>query len=386
MVKTELPSVYKELGVKRIVNAMGGATMLGGSILQPEIQQAMEEANHTFVSMEDLLEKSGKAISDMLGAEAALVTSGCFAALALSAAGVMTGTNREYIHRLPDTTGMKNQFLIQKAMRYHYDRCVTVAGGILLEVGDEQGTTHDQLADAIGPDTAGILYAAHLEPTKGVLTLKETLDIAHNRGVPVLVDAAYQAYPLERLTNLAQSGADSVCVSSKYIGGPNSAGFMCGEKGLVEAATLNGFIAYETPDNRGFEGFGRGFKLDRQEVIATIVALREWFNLDHEERLRIQEQRFEVIAESISGTPHIQVEQGFFKGLPWMSLKITLDEDALGKTAAEVEKSMREGDPSIWIQIGSLDGYDKTILVATQTLHEGEEQVVARRLREVLEG
>ena len=386
MAKVEFPGVYKELGVKRIINAMGGATMLGGSVLQPKIQEAMEEANHTFVSMEDLLEKSGKVIADMLGAEAALVTSGCFAALALSAAGVMAGTNREYIHRLPDATGMKNQFLMQKALRYHYDRCVTVAGGVIQEVGDEHGTTHDQLAEAIGPDTAGVLYPAHLEGKKGTLTLKETLDISHDRGIPVLVDAAYQAYPVERLTNLVKSGADSVCVSSKYIGGPNSAGFMCGKKGLVEAATLNGFIAYETPDNRGLEGFGRGYKLDRQEVIATIVALREWFNLDHEERLRIQEQRFQVIAEAISEIPHIQVEQGFFKGLPWMSLKITLDEEALGRTAAEVEKSMRGGDPSIWLQIGTLDGYEKTIMLATHTLHEGEDHIVARRLREVLKG
>jgi len=160
---TKTPEVYKELGVKRIINAVGSATLLGGSTLPGKVQAVMEEANECFVDMEELLEKSGKAVAELLGAEAALVTSGCFAALVLGAAAIMTGKDEEKIARLPDTTGMRNEFLIQKAMRYHYDRCVSVAGGKLVEVGDEHGATAEQLAAAIGPATAGILYLAHAE-------------------------------------------------------------------------------------------------------------------------------------------------------------------------------------------------------------------------------
>ncbi|MFQ5872592.1 MAG: aminotransferase class V-fold PLP-dependent enzyme [Dehalococcoidia bacterium] len=370
------PDILGELGVKRVINALGSATVLGGSVLQPRIQEAMEEANRTFVSMEELLEKAGRSIADLLGVEAAFVTSGCFAALALSAAAIMTGSDQETRARLPDTTGLSNQFLIQSRMRYHYDRCVTVPGGRLREVGNERGTTADQLAAAIGPSTAGILYPAHLEGTEGTLPLADVVAIARDRNIPVLVDAAYQVYPLERMKGVVQSGADSVCFSAKYMGGPNSAGFLCGKKPLVEAAALNAFIAYEMEDNNCF---GRGFKVDRQEVVATVVVLREWFKLDHRERLRVQEMRFQVIVEALGGLPHVQTEQVWEKTLPWMTLNITLDENALGKTAAGVEQALRSGDPAIWLRA---DG--NTLHMASHTLNPGEEHIVAERLREAL--
>ena len=155
---TKTPEVYKELGVKRVINTVANLTLLGGSILSGKVQAAMEEANECFVDMEELLDKSGKAVGELLGAEAALVTSGCFAALVLGAAAIMTGKDKEKIARLPDTTGMKNEFLIQKGMRYHYDRCVSVSGGKLVEVGEEHGTMAEQLEAAIEPSTGGGRY------------------------------------------------------------------------------------------------------------------------------------------------------------------------------------------------------------------------------------
>ena len=277
--------IYRELGVTRVINAQGTATVLGGSILSPKILAAAEQANQTFVSMQELLEKAGQAVAFRLGVEGAYLTSGCFAALTLSCAGIMTGADRARIGQLPDTTGMKNEFLIQKQMRYQYDRCVTVAGGRLVEVGDYEETTATQFAEAIGPKTAGILYPAHLEGTEGTLPLREVVSIARDNGIAILVDAAFQVYPLERMTGIAGT-ADLVCFSAKYMGGPNSVGFVCGRKPWVETAALHGFIAYEE-DSRSL---GRGYKLDRQEVVAAVVAIQEWFVMDHRERFRAQER------------------------------------------------------------------------------------------------
>ncbi|MGH2373738.1 MAG: aminotransferase class V-fold PLP-dependent enzyme, partial [bacterium] len=133
--------VYDDLGVKLIINAMGIMTMLGGSTIGPRVRAAMEEANESFVDMAELLDKSGRTIAGLLSSEAALVTSGAFAALVLGAAGIMTGKDPERIARLPDVTGMKHEFLIQAPVRYHYDRAPSVAGGRLVDVGDQRGTT-----------------------------------------------------------------------------------------------------------------------------------------------------------------------------------------------------------------------------------------------------
>ncbi len=372
---TNTQGVYEELGVKRIINAAGNLTMLGGSILAPQVRAAMEAANESFVEMEELLDKSGKAIADLLGVEAALVTSGCFAALVQGAAGIMTGKDPEKIARLPDTTGMKDEFLIQKRMRYHYDRCASVPGSRLIEVGDEQGTTAGQLEAAIGTSTAGILYLARAEGAEGTLTLSEVVSIARDRGVAVLVDAAAEIYPPERMMKLARS-ADLVGFGGKYFGSLNSAGLLCGRRDLVEAAALNGFIAYEVEDSHCL---GRGYKVDRQEVIATFVALREWLTMDHEERFRIQEERLQVISDGLADLPHVKTERVGEGRSAWMGLRVILDEAALGKTATSVEQALRAGDPCIWMRAHG-DG----LFVAVSPLRNGEERVIVERLQELL--
>ena len=373
---TETRDVLQELGVRRIINASGNATVLGGSIMGPTARAAMEDANEYFVEMEELLEKSGIAVANLLGAEAALVTSGCFAAMVLGAAGIMTGKESENIARLPDTSGMKDEFLLQKSMHYPYERCVTVPGGKLVDVGDERGTTAEQLEEAIGPRTAGILYLARAEDDEGVLSIPEVVSIASRRGVAVLVDAAAEIYPLERMTWLAGSGAELVCFGAKYFGSANSTGVLCGRKDMVEAAALHNFISFET---QGSASLGRGYKVDRQEVVATVVALREWFTMNHEDRFAVQEERIHTIARALTNVPHVTTERYRERQGPWFLLRITFDESALGKTAASIEQALRDGDPPIRVRV---DGGQ--IRVAVHTLREGEDSVVAERMREVL--
>ena len=377
MQQAPVPKVYEELGLKQVICAANAVTVLGGSSFPPKILEAIDDANKIYVNMQDLLDKTGQAIADLLGAEAAHVTSGCAAAVALGAAGMMTGTDRDRIGRLPDTSGFKNEFLIQNRMRHHYERCVEASGAKLKHVGDDDGTTTDQIVDAIGPDTVGIAYAAHIEGTEGTLALSEVVDIAKDKGLYVLVDASYQLYPLERTTELVNSGADVVCFGAKYMGGPNSAGFLCGSKEMVYAAALNGFMAYEMED---VHSFGRGYKLDRQEIIATLLTLKDWRAMDHDARLRSQERRFQVVQEALGGLPHLRTEQDFYARYPSMEMKVFLDEAALGKTAEQVEDELKAGDPSIWVW-----REENAIKLGMDCLDEGEEHIVAWRLRELLQ-
>ncbi|RIK55788.1 MAG: hypothetical protein DCC57_04745 [Chloroflexi bacterium] len=371
--------IYTELGVTPVINAMGHVTVLGGSILSPAVQAAMDAANSLYVSMDELQDKAGQAIAKMLGAEAAFVTSGAFAALVLGAAGIMTGGDPAKIAQLPDTRGMKDEFLFQKATRYRYDRCITTAGAKLIEVGDEQGTTPDQLAAAIGPQTAGIFFFARGERIPGTLRLAQVMEIAQAAGLPVLVDAAGEVYPLERLRGLPQSGAGLVCYGAKYLSSANSTGILCGQAGLVSAARLNSFTGYESQNNRSI---GRGYKVDRQEIVATAVALREWLETDHEERFQQQAARIETIARRLADLPHVTTrnlwpeEQG-----PWMRLHIAYPVERVGKNNQEIAAALKAGNPSIWVRP---EGEGLTVEV--HTLRPGEEQIVADALHQHLAG
>ncbi|MDP3062575.1 MAG: aminotransferase class V-fold PLP-dependent enzyme [Chloroflexota bacterium] len=375
MAKVRAASVYEEIGVKRVVNAAGHMTILGGSIVSPRVQAAMDEANVHFVGMEELLEKSGVAIAEMLGSEAALVTSGAAAALVQGSSALMAGKDPAKITRLPDTTGMKNEFLIQKVTRYHYDRMVTVPGARLIEVGTNKGTTARELEAAIGPRTAGILYFAHMEGEEGVLSIPQVVEIAHKRGIAVLVDAAGEVYPLDRMRWIPSvSGADLVCFGAKYVGAPHSTGILCGVRELVEAATLSGFIAYEIKDNRAV---GRAMKVDRQEVVAVVVALREWLNMNHETRLLKGAARVDVIVRGLTGVPHVVTEREKVHRGPGVHVKVIVDEAGLGKKAADVAKALADGDPAIWVWCEG-----NILHIGVSNLLEGEDKLVADRLRE----
>jgi L-seryl-tRNA(Ser) seleniumtransferase len=368
-----------QLGVTPVINATGHVTVLGGSILSPRVQAAMDAANRTYVAMEELQDKAGRTIAQMLGAEAAIVTSGAYAALVQGAAGIMTGGDPAKIAQLPDTTGMKNEFLIQAGQRYHYDRAITTTGAKLIEVGDATGTTAAQLAAAIGPRTAGILHYARGERISNALNLTEVVRVAQAAGVPVLVDAAGEVYPLERMLSLPHSGAGLVAFGAKYLSSANSTGILCGRADLVRAARDNGFLAYETLDNHSI---GRGYKLDRQEIVAVTVALQEWLALDHEERLHEQAARIEQVTQTLADLPHVTATNLFAEeGGAWMRLRVQFDPTVVGKSATDVVRELRSGTPPIWVRY---DG--DALIVEVHTLRPGETEVLARALAAALQG
>jgi L-seryl-tRNA(Ser) seleniumtransferase len=307
-----------------VINATGGQrTLLGGSALSPNVRQAMEDANRYYVDMEELLEVSGQVVAGLLGAEAAYITSGCCAALALGTAACMAGRDPVRLGQLPDVTGMRHEVLIQKGQRYKYDRCVTSSGARLVEVGDGSETSPEQIEAAIGERTV--------------------------------------------------VGADLVGYGAKYFGAPNSTGVLCGRKDLVQAAASHGFIGFEASPYRSF---GRPMKLDRQEIVAVVVALREWIAMDHQDRFESYARRVQRLQEALEGMPNVELAP---EGDPVTGLRIVLDERTLGKTVAEIASALQDGDPSIWVR-----AQQGAITVSVRTLMDGDELVIANRLRELL--
>ena len=218
-----MASIFEELGVRPVLNAMGNRTLLGGSTPSAAVRAMMDEAEEDYVHMGDLMDTVGLRIAEMIGAEAALVTSGCSAALAVGAAACMTGNDPEKIDQLPDTTGMPNEFIIQRQLRIKYDRCITIPGGKLVEVGDVEETRPEHIEAAIGPRTAGIHYLAPGN-RPGALPIEEVIRIGQAHNIPVIVDAAGEVYPTDKFGRYVKMGAKLAAYGAKYFGAVNSSG------------------------------------------------------------------------------------------------------------------------------------------------------------------
>ena len=372
-------NLYDKLGVREIINARGNSTIVGGSSPDQVITQAMDDAGSRYVDMEELLEKSGDYIAEVLGVEAAYVTSGCAASQTLSTAACMAGIDPDKIARLPDTTGMKNEFLIQKVQRYPHERHYRSAGGKLVEFGTSEECTLEQLKMAIGPNTAGVTYLVEVNSNPLILPLKDVVNVAHQAGVPVITDSTLQNYPLNYFREIAQS-ADLVCFGGKYFGAPQSTGLVCGKKDFVKAVAANGFIAFQLD---GGLASGRGMKVDRQEIVGMVAAIDSWFTMNHEERLLDYETKLLNLYKQLSDVPNSKVtldsDHIYFK--VWGDcLRIVVNSDSLGKNAEEIKNELEKGDPSIWLILRD----ENTLELHPNTLEDGQENIVAEELRRVL--
>ena len=305
------------------------------------------------------------------------MTSGGAAAQALSVAACMAGTDPDRIAQLPDTTGMKNEVVIQKRNRYMFDRCYTLTGASLVDAGDDDGTTQDDLDAAIGPNTAAVAYYIQPPIDDAIVSLEDTVALARSRGVTALADACSQIYPLDYFRRCAQS-ADLVTFGAKYMGAPHSAGFVCGKRDLIDAVSAQSFVTYHYDGGRAV---GRAMKIDRHEIIGVVTAIEDWFTMDHEERILEYEARFANIDDAlgdVDGVSTRRIEVPHY--VPYMML-VDVDESVVGKTAEQVRVKLDNGSPRIWV--GAEDG---SLRVVVNCMSDEETAVVAERLREALEG
>lgn len=371
----EAQQLYAAMGARPVINALGNRTLLGGSRPEPEVLEAMQLAGRYYVDMDELLEGSGRIVAQMLECEAALITPGAAAALFMGAAGCITGSDPRKIEQLPDTGGLRDEIVIQKTQRYKYDRVVRLTGARFVEAGDASGTTPDELADAIGPSTAALLYSTVEQPGNFV-QIEDAITIAHESGVPVIVDAAFQVYPLDGLTRYTAAGADLVAYGAKYFGAPNSSGILCGRTDRVGAARMHSFASFE---KRQILGVGRPLKIDRQEVVGVVTALRRWLDMDHDQRHATAAGRGRRLEGALQGIDSLQLP-GDGDDETMATLVVGIDEATLGRSAAAVEAQLLEGNPSIWCSCG-----DGVLNFSMYTVVDGDEEVIATRLREILQ-
>jgi L-seryl-tRNA(Ser) seleniumtransferase len=218
---------------------------------------------------------------------------------------------------------------------------------------------------------------AHLDGLNGTRPLVEVAAIGRAHGIPVFVDAAYMNFPVEIMGSFNAQGADLVCFSAKYFGGPNAAGFLSGRSDLIAAVAAIDFTRHESGPYRRF---GRAFKMDRQTVVATVVAFEEWLTMDHQQRWHTYRRQVETLREGLQHLPHATLTPMSFTmderliPEPVNCLVVEFSADA-PRSAAQIDRILASGNPSIRCIVEG-----NALVIVVETVRADEEALIVERI------
>ena len=360
---------FKELGVRTFINAAGTYTALTASLPHPEVIKAVNYAALQYAKLEELQDRVGERLAELLKCEAAMVTSGAASAITLGTAAVLTGGDPGKAERIPtDLTGMKSEVIIQKSHRVGYDHAIRNCGIKLIEV-----ETRKDLEAAINEKTAMMWFYNNNNPV-GKVRDAEFVSIGKQHNIPTFNDCAAEVPPVENLWKWTQMGFDLVAFSGgKGLRGPQSAGLLLGRKDLILAARKN------APPNGNT--VGRGMKVNKEEILGMLVAIEVYLARDHQKDWALWEKQIKLIndaAISVPGvTPEIHVPE-IANHVP--SIRIKWDQNKIKTTPNEVRKALQAGHPSI-----ETVGGEESVDMTTWMMIPGEERIVAKRLKEILQ-
>jgi L-seryl-tRNA(Ser) seleniumtransferase len=362
---------YEELGVPTVINCEGTMTVLGGSVLRPELEAVMAMAGRHFVRIPDLEVAAGKRIAEMLklpDGYTALVTAGAAAAIQSGLAGILTGDNEARIRQLPDLTGMKSEVIIQKSHRNPFDHQLRSTGVKLVEI-----ETREQLHSAVNDRTA-MMHFSNFANAEGQIKVDEWAKLAKQYNLPCMNDAAADTPPVSHLWDYTYMGYDLVTFSGgKAMRGPQCAGLLVGRKDLVAYALLNNSPHEDT--------LGRSQKVGKEEIIGMVKALEIYLKEDHDALAKDWQDRLEGISRELTKVPGVSTS--FFtpdiaNHVPHM--QITWD-SKISLTPQQVSKLLRNSKPAI--VIGGGEGRPG-LQMCSFMLQPGEDKVVAQQLSRIL--
>jgi uncharacterized pyridoxal phosphate-dependent enzyme len=361
--------VYEELGVNTVINGQGTMTVLGGSLVRPEVEAVMALASQHFVSIAELEVAAGKRIAQLLKLPegySAIVTSGAAAAMQSGLAGILTGANPKFIEQLPDLAGMKSEVIIQKSHRNPFDHQLRATGVKLVVV-----ETRDDLRKAVNPQTA-MMHFSNFADSAGKIKVEEWVKLAHEFNIPAFIDAAADTPPVSHLWDYANLGYDLIAFSGgKAIRGPQCAGMLVGRKELVANALLNNSPHEDT--------LGRSQKVGKEEIVGMVKALECYLNEDHAALDKEWRRRLGAVSAEITRVPGVTTS--FFvpdvanhvphMNISWDRRKITL-------TPQGANDVLGRGKPAI-----VLDSSENGLVMNSFMLKPGEEKIIAARLAQL---
>ncbi len=362
-------SVYENLNLRSVINADATLTRLGGSLMPPEVLQAMEQASRSFVDMYELQRQTGDRIATLTHNEAAFVTSGAAAGLYLATLACGLTTNPEDGVTIYGRD--RNQTIIQRSQRNAYVPSIELSGATIIEIGDGETTSAADFVNAINERTLATIFFAGHHLAHGALPLPEVIEIAHSHGLPVVVDGAAQLPPVDNLWRFTRDmGADLAIFSGgKGLRGPQSSGLIVGRKDLIEICRTHG-----SPNQHR----GRPMKVGKEEMAGLLAAVERYLNLDFAALSARYESQVRTVLDAVSEFPEIAATRDWPSeaGQPIPRARISI-----APHAATIQSMLWEGDPRIAVAI---DG-DANLLVNPETLEPGQEVTVAERLVESID-
>ncbi len=376
-------NVYERIGVRPLINGRGTWTYLSGSLILPEVRTAMEAASRQFVDLFELQAAVGKRLALLSGAESGMITSGSAGAMAAATAGCMAGTDPKNIWQLPDTSGMKSE-VIMLGGRIAFDSAIRLTGAKL------QLVDHiDKLEASIDQQTA-MIYTTWRDEN-----LSKAVAVAKRTGVPLLLDDAAGIPPFENLSRYAHMGVDLYCFSGgKGMRGPQCSGVLLGRKDLIDAALKN----YNPCEG----AVCRPMKVGKEEIIGMLTAIETWQKTDLKALNREWNLRVQRIAKLVETVPGVTTKTYVpAEGNSYPTLKVLWDEEKFGLTVAQCDEQLRAGTPRIEALTNSNPSIVSAVKegpeveekheappnqleIVSMTLQPGEDLIVGRRLREVL--
>ena len=368
--------IYGALGVKRIITASGSTTAYGGSKIRPEILDAMNKAAGMMVNIDELNRAASRIIAEATGAEAGFVSSGAAGGLILQAAAVIAGSDPAKMSRLPDTGGMKNEIIIHKSHRFPYDQCYESVGAKFVEIGDGRRCQPWQLEAAFTENTAAVAYLFSPFITRRSIPFPQVCEIAHARGVPVIVDAASMTPPRSNLRRFTAEGADMVIYSGgKAVRGPQGTGILCGRADLIDAAFANA-----SPH----QFIGRGMKVAKEEIVGLLRAIQIFMNEDEDAEMARYRRMAQRVVDALAEAPGLRVTLEYDEHnylIPHAVMRFT--KEWRGPSRNAVYQAMIDGDPPVYLH----DIFDPDELAVDPfNLDDEELGIVIRRLGEELLG
>ncbi len=283
-------NIWEEIGVTPVVNSGGTVTVIGGSVMKPEVLEAIRMGNEHFCSLDDLELKAGRWMATKCKAPdgyTGLVTGGAAAAILVGYAGMLTEDYQERLTSIPNLRYFpKNEVIIQATHRYPFDHQIRQTGVKLVVVRGR-----DEMIAAINPRTLAIHFTNIL--SAGGVTGAETVAIAKEHKVYTFNDASADVPPKERLWEYPAVGFDMVTFSGgKDICGPQASGLLIGKEDLIKWALLN-----MSPQE---DRIGRVCKVGKETIFGLLKAVEMFVDQDYEETLRKYDAKAKTITDALA--------------------------------------------------------------------------------------
>ena len=290
--------IYEELGVPRVINAMGTYTIYGGSKMSRQTIQDMGDAASSFIDLDLLQKKAGEAIARLTKNEAAYICNGAAAGIYLGLLAAVALHRGKKIRYLTRQDFRCSEVIVFRSHRSPYDIVLEQLGVPVVELAYSNHTLispEEDIEAVISDRTAAIYFLESGWVAPGAPSLKLTASVAKKHRIPVILDAAAMLPPADNLWNFTKAGASlAVFSGGKDLCGPQASGLIVGQKGLIGLLLESAFPKH---------GYGRFLKVGKEEIVGLYSALCQYLSADLGSRIQDAESQVASACQLLNGHP-----------------------------------------------------------------------------------